>query len=187
MSSGLILGLGLCTGGLPAVALADGLTPNVYHCDASLANNKRLIIQAVRDVGGSQNDTLLALAMAMQETVHCCPTERDCSKDCTPSANYSCFNMNYDMLAMLGWHGKPDLNDQANLRDAVCYLVSAWRLWGVDSTLNFHRGGRQAWQDGTSFGAEEYRNAIKATVEYLRQHSDALTDNTRVSFNLGHV
>lgn len=159
----------------------------VYECDDTLAKNKVRIADAVRKWGGDETQVLTALAMAMAETQCCNSAARDASKDGTPSQNYSCFNMNKDMLQMAGWMGTPDLNDEANLENAVFYLMTAWHLWGVESTLNFHRGGRQAWQDGVSYGAGDYRAVIGAVVDYLRAHPETQTNKTRVGFNLEHV
>ena len=159
----------------------------VYSGSDTLKTNKQRIVEAVKHQGGSAEDVLFALAMAMQESECCACVQRDASKDGTPSANFSCFNMNLDYLQMLGFTGTPDLNCETNLEEAVHYLLAGFQKWGRDSVLNFHRGGRTAWHDGVSYGAGKYREAIKNVVEYLRANPSKQTDATRVAFDVEHV
>ena len=128
------------------------------------------------------------IAIAMQESNDCCATQRDASKDCTPSANYSCFNINKDMLELLGWHeGGPDLNDNANVIHAIAYIIAAEHEWGMDKFLAFHRGGRTAFNDGVSYGAKEYAEAINAVVKELEARPEHMTDDWRLGFEVPHV
>ena len=67
------------------------------------------------------------------------------------STNCSALNLNVDMITMLGYSGNDNgasLNDEQNLHLAVDWLVKAVHLWGAKKTLDFHRGGRTAF-DGT--------------------------------------
>ncbi len=160
---------------------------HVYTGTETLRVNKQRIIDAVKHQGGDADDVLYALAMAMQESECCACVQRDASKDGTPSANFSCFNMNLDYLQVLGFKGIPDLNCETNLEEAVHYLLAGFKAWGRDSVMNFHRGGRTAWQDGVSYGAGEYREAIKSVVEYLRTNPDKMVDASRIAYDVEHV
>ena len=61
------------------------------------------------------------------------------------SANFSALNLNLDMLKQVGYTGNGnDLNIEANLPQAVDFLVKAIHKWGAKSTLDFQRGGATA-------------------------------------------
>ncbi len=50
------------------------------------------------------------------------------------------------MLKRVGYTGNgDDLNDQANLHQAVDFLVKAIHKWGAKRTLDFQRGGATAF------------------------------------------
>jgi hypothetical protein len=133
---------------------------------------------------------MLIVAIAMQETTYMKSDERDSGKDGTPSANLSYLNINLDMAQMLGYQrgdGGAYLNDPNNLGEAVALLVKAFRTWGVDRTLNFMRGGRTAFNDGSSYGAADYRNSIATIYSRLAQDQSLLNDGRRVEVDLYRV
>lgn len=133
---------------------------------------------------------MLIVAIGMQETTYMKSDERDGGKDGTPSANLSYLNINLDMAQMLGYQrndGGAYLNDPNHLGDAVALLIKAFRTWGVDRTLNFMRGGRTAFNDGTSYGASDYRNSIATIYARLSQDQSLLNDGRRVEVNLYRV
>lgn len=75
--------------------------------------------------------------------------QRDASKDNQGlSKNVSPFNMNIDMLNMIGFKGNPDsLNRISNIKETVLVAIQAVNKLGLQGFLNFHRGGRTAFND----------------------------------------
>ena len=114
-------------------------------------------------------------------------SERDSHKDFSSSANISILNINFDMVTRLGYTEKDwgeSLDDPSRLEDAVGYLIKALRTWGVERTLNFQRGGSTAFDDGVSYGAEEYRNAIATIYNCIAADPSLENDGRRVEINV---
>ncbi len=152
----------------------------------SLQNNKAKLAAACDDAGASSQEKTLIIAIAMQETTYMAPDERDSKKDRTPSANITILNMNYDMLTMLGYDSHDfgeSLNSMHRLKDGVAYMLKAFRTWGLESTLNFHRGGRTAFKDGVSYDAYGYRNAVVTIYNQIKVSPHRLTNGERVEVN----
>jgi hypothetical protein len=147
----------------------------------ALRTNKRLLKAALVAAQASPAETALIVAIAMQESTYMSSKEIDRSKDGTSSANVSILNLNYDMLVQLGYPNKDfgvPLNEPAALKDAALYLVR---------TLNFHRGGRTAFNDGQSFGAAEYRNSIATIYAQIAKDPTLLDDGRRIEVDVPHV
>ncbi len=145
---------------------------------------------ALREAGATAPEQALVLAIAMQETTFMTIDEIDRSKDNTPSANVSILNINFDMLQELGYGAKDfgsPLNDPRQLVVAVSYMIKGFRTWTVPRTLNFHRGGRTAFNDSISFGASEYRNSIATIYAQIRKDPSLLEDGRRVEVDVPHV
>ena len=136
--------------------------------------------------GASAQEKAVIIAIAMQETTYMSPGERDSKKDYTASANVSILNMNIDMLQHLGYTG-PDygaaLNPSSRLPDAVAYMLKAFRTWGIERTLNYHRGGWTAFNDGVSYDAYGYRNAVLTIYNQIKAAPAMQTDGRRVEVN----
>jgi hypothetical protein len=176
--------------GIPAplqVNAAGNARNQVSNYGGSLQGNKARLASAADSAGANMQEKALIIAIAMQETTYMRGSERDGSKDGTPSANISILNMNIDMVQMLGYSrgdGGAYLNSDERLSEAVSYLLKAFRTWGIERTLNFQRGGRNAFNDGVSYGAGDYRNSIATIYNKIAQDQALLTDGRRVEVNL---
>jgi hypothetical protein len=136
------------------------------------------------------NIRVLLLAMAMLEINTLDINEHDTSKDGNTdgSANVSIFNLNMDMITLLGYKENTEfLNHPKNLSTIVGILHNAFETWGIDKTLNFIRGGHSGFNDGISGGCVDYRNTI--TTIYYANQSDLtfLYDSCRVNLYLAHA
>ncbi len=155
-----------------------------------LRSNKNYLVEVLQGQQASLTEQVLVVAMAMQETNHMSPDERDASKDGTPSANISPLNLNIDMLKMAGYSGNDEgasMNAPQNLGEAVWLLLHTVQTWGLGPTLNFQRGGRTAFEDGVSYGAPDYRNAIATIYNVIAGDMSLLEDSRRVVVDLDHV
>jgi len=176
--------------GIPAplqVNAAGNARYQVSNYGGSLQGNKARLAAAADSAGANMQEKALIIAIAMQETTYMRGSERDGNKDGTSSANISILNMNIDMVQMLGYtrgDGGAYLNSDERLSEAISYLLKAFRTWGVERTLNFQRGGRNAFNDGTSYGAGDYRNSIATIYNKIAQDHALITDGRRVEVNL---
>ena len=163
---------------------------NISDYGSWLQNNKAHLQSALDAAGAGSGERMLVTAMAMLETTDMDPSQRDASKDGTPSMNLSILNLNLDMVQQLGYQGNAGgaaLNDPANLSQAVALLLHGFRTWGVASTLNFQRGGSTAFADGVSYGAADYRNVIASMYGGIVADPTLLNDSRRVEIYLQHV
>jgi hypothetical protein len=132
----------------------------------------------------------LMMAMAMIETTTMSPSQRDSSKDSRTdgSANASIFNLSEDMLRLLGYKGDIHLLDPLSaLRNVVVLISKAVDTWGVTRLLNFVRGGRTAFNDGVSYGAADYRNAVATVLRNIDRYPSLMWDDRRVEMNVPHM
>lgn len=132
----------------------------------------------------------LLLAMAMLETTTLCVDDRDCSKDGTldGSVNCSMFNLSEDLLRYIGYKGRvQDLNLVSNLPVVVAQMHAGITKVGVERFLNYVRGGRSAFIDGSSYGAGDYRSTIATMLSVFDKLPSLLMDDRRVDINLVHV
>lgn len=156
-----------------------------------LQGNKALLTAATRS-GGAVTDAMLALmmAMAMLETTTMSADDRDRTKDGSPdrSANCSMFNLSEDLLLHIGYTGRfEDLNDVHNLPTVVAQIGIGVKKLGVHGFLNFVRGGRKGFLDGTSYGVDAYRATIATILSVIDAHPRLLSNDQRVDINLVHV
>lgn len=130
------------------------------------------------------------MAMAMIETLHLSPNERDKSKDNKhdKSANASIFNLSEDMLNELGYHGNIHLLDPLTSLQAVVGLISKGiDRWGVNRMLDFVRGGRTAFEgkaQGVAFEAADYRNAVATILKVIDMSPALMSDDHRVAIHV---
>ena len=164
---------------------------DLHDYGAELLNNKATLEAAINASGASESERALIVAMAMMETNDMEPSQRDSSKDGTPSANISILNLNADMVQQMGYTGTDNgasLNDPSKLPFVVGLLLNGGiRTWGVQRTLNFQRGGSTAFNDGVSYGAADYRNAIATIYAQIAADITLLNDSRRVEVTLNHV
>lgn len=155
-----------------------------------LRANKGLLAAAADANGASSMEKAVVIAIAMQETTHIDINQHETQKNGTSSANRSVLNMNYDMLTKVGYtidDNGASLDDPANLKKAVGYMIAALRQWGVASTLDYQRGGSPAFADHTSYGAYEYRNAIATIYKEIAKDLSLESDGRRVEINVPGV
>lgn len=163
---------------------------NVYQGSEKLRLHKNQVIQACKDLGCTDLQKATFLAMGMLESEEFCSSQRDCTKDGDAMCkNFSAFNMNGDFLQMLGIgeEEREALNREDNIANAVRILILAENTWGIDKVLAFHRGGRTAFNDGVSYGAQDFIVKIKATAQHLLQNPQLMADNNRVAYCVPHV
>lgn len=159
------------TGPLPPVR-------KVWTPGGELAMNKRAIHDAFRACGVLPERRALLMAMAFLETEHLTARERDRSKDGTPSENVSLWNLSADLVRFVGIKGDIRMLNHS-LQRAVCLLDKALTQLGVVKTLHFVCGGRAAYEDSRSHGAQEYVRAIAAILSAIDKDPALLTDGRR--------
>lgn len=155
----------------------------------ALRSNKSKLNAACDQVGASWDLKLLLLGMGFQETTTLSSSDRDASKDnMGDAANVSAFNLSLDLVKQAGYNGNPwDLNYEDHLPAVVTLVRDGINKWGVNSFLNFVRGGRTAFQDGYSYGAYDYRNSMKTMCEVIDKDQSLLWDDRRVNIDVQHV
>jgi hypothetical protein len=156
---------------------------------SALQGNKERLLRACNALALPDERRALLMAMAMIETLHLSPDERDKSKDKNPdkSANASIFNLSEDMLNQLGYHGDIHLLDPLTSLQAVVGLISKGiDKWGVSRMLNFVRGGRKGFDTGEAFGAADYRNAVATILKVIDMSPDLMSDDRRVAIYVPH-
>jgi hypothetical protein len=131
----------------------------------------------------------LMVAMAMQESTTMSSADRDASKDGDgDAANVSLFNLSIDLVRHVDPNVDPwSLNQACNLPVLVRLIQSGIGKWGIERFLNFVRGGRTAFADGVSYGAEHYREAIATILRQIDRDPKLLTDDRRVDVCVPHV
>ena len=153
--------------------------------------NKNAVYNAIQANGLDWSAARAAMAIAMLETGDMGAWSHDSSKDWDgDSKNVSLFNMNVGFLKYIGsgYAGNPDaLNGPDSLSAAVAQLYMGMNNLGMDGFLNFHRGGQTAFQDGTSYGAYDYRNTISSMIQAIANDESLLTDQRRIEISLGGV
>jgi hypothetical protein len=156
----------------------------------ALRANKRQLVNAF-EVGGVRDERrALMMAMAMIETTTMSPSQRDASKDgrTDGAANASIFNLSEDMLRLLGYKGDIHLLDPLSaLRDVVVLISKAVDTWGVTRLLDFVRGGRTAFNDGSSYGVGDYRNAVATILRNIDRSPPLMRDDRRVEVYVPHI
>lgn len=169
---------------------AGNASYSVSDVSDELAANKQVLQRAATELGISWELWVLVLAMGMLETQSMNPADRDASKDGAGlAANVSAWNLSLDLVQQVGtYSGNPwDLCKIENVRDVVAIIRDGISKWGVNSLLNFVRGGRTGWQDGYSYGVYEFRNAIKTMANAIRSNHDLLLNRQRVNVYVPHV
>lgn len=154
-----------------------------------LQANKYKLRIACDQAGISWERRILMYAMAMIETNHMTSAERDSSKDQMGlAANTSMFNLSIDLVQYTGYQGDPwYLNKDEGMADAVRVINSGIDQWGVNRLCAFVRGGRQAFNDGYSYGASDYKNTVKSIYYAIQNDQNLLWDSRRVEIYLNHV
>ena len=164
---------------------------SIGHYGSTLANNKLNLFTILNRLGASGQEKRLLIAVAMGETNTMSDSDVDHTKDGTSAANVSIFNENIDMLQQLGYSGNDNgmaLNRPENLSVVAAYNLKAIRTWGAARYLNFHRGGRTAFNDGVSYGSESFRNAVATVMAQLMTDMHlARDDDRRVQADVPHV
>jgi len=156
---------------------------------AALKGNKHRLLNAFNVRAISAERRALMMAMAMIETNTMSPGERDTTKDTNTdgSANASIFNLSEDMLNQLGYSGNIHLLDPiTSLPDVVGLINKGINIWGVTRMLNFVRGGRAAFNDGVSYGAVDYRNAVATILKVIDMFPSLMSDDRRVEIYVRH-
>jgi len=179
-------------GGLPglSVGVPGNAALSIGNYGGTLQANKQNLYTVTQQAGATEQELALVISIAMQETTLMVANQRDAHKDRTPSANVSFLNLNYDMLTRLGYTGNDygaSLNAPDQLGTVVGLLLKGFRTWGIQSTLNYIRGGYTAFQDGSSYGAAGYRNAIVTIYNQIADDKSFETDGRRVEVNVPGV
>lgn len=131
---------------LPTLNATPNKTYKITRYGCSLKHNKGLLLKAFAANAILNERRALMMAMAMIETHHLSPSERDATKDknTDESANASIFNLSEDMLSQLGYQGDIHLLDALTALPEVVRLINKGiDVWGTERMLNFVRGGRR--------------------------------------------
>ena len=126
----------------------------------------------------------------MGESAHCSCGERDSSKDGMGLAkNYSAYNLNGDFLASIGVTGAAAeaLNDDGRLADATRAVLAGIDKYGEDKWLSYHRGGATARDDMVSYGAADYRAAIREVQQFILSDKSLFSNTERAGKFIPHV
>lgn len=173
--------------------LLPGMSANhqykITSYGAALKANKERLHAAFNACGIRDEWRALMLAMAMIETNTMSPSERDATKDrrTDKAANASIFNLSEDMLNQLGYQGNIHVLDPlASLPIVVGLIDKGINMWGVTRMLNFVRGGRTAFNDGVSYGAADYRDAVATILKVFDMFPALMTDDRRVEIYVPH-
>lgn len=156
----------------------------------ALRANKRQLRSAFDVSRIREERRALMMAMAMIETTTLSPSQRDASKDgrTDGGANASIFNLSEDMLRQLGYQGDIHrLDPLSALPNVVLIIDNGVVNWGVTRMLNFVRGGRTAFNDGVSYGAADYRNAVATVVRNIDRYPSLMWDDRRVEMNVPYM
>ncbi len=156
---------------------------------SALRNNKERLLKAFDVCAIREERQVLMMAMAMIETNTMSPSERDTTKDknTDKSANASIFNLSEDMINELGFVGDiHQLDPLESLPTVVGLINKGIDAWGINRMLNFVRGGRTAFNDGVSYGAAGYRNAIATILKVIGNSASLMKDDRRVEINVPH-
>lgn len=174
--------------------LLPGMSANraykIHTYPSVLQANKSRLHQAFNASGTREEWRVLMMAMAMIETRTMAPSERDATKDTRTdgAANASIFNLSEDMLRRLGYRGSIHILDPlGRLPDMVRLIALGINRWGIDRMLNFVRGGYTAFNDGVSYGAADYRNAVATILKVIDIYPSLMFDRRRVEINVPHV
>lgn len=157
------------------------------HRYPALVRNKKVLMNAMK--GAPLWQQMLLMAMGMQETNELTSKQRDASKDKNlASRNASLFNLNADMVQKLGYKGDfMALNQEKNLPVVVALIRKGFKVWGVDRTLAFVRGGSTTFKDLKSYNFGEFLNAMATLVEILcRNMPNIMIDDRRVAVVTSH-
>jgi len=166
---------------------ANAMSAPLKSYGAQYQTNKRKVVAALRKKDGiGEAKVKLLIAIAMLETNTMDPAQRDTGKT-GDSTNYSLWNINRDMLKRLPGGTDGNLNSWSGLDNVVDRLASAINKFGINGFLNFHRGGYTGWQDGVSYGCQDYRNGIASMIRILDNNEDLLSDSRRIDMSVGHV
>ena len=155
----------------------------------ALRRHKERLLKAFDVCAIRDERRALIVAMAMIETNTMSPDERDTTKDknTDKSANASIFNLSEDMINELGYVGDiHHLDPLSSLPELVGLINKGVEKWGVTRMLNFVRGGRTAFNDGVSYGAAGYRNAVATILKVIDSNSPLMSDDRRVEIYVPH-
>lgn len=155
-----------------------------------LKANKSLLGVAMAARTISPERRALMISMAMIETHHLSPSERDAKKDSRTdgAANATIFNLSEDLLRQVGYSGNIHaLDPLARRSDVVGCLDKGINMWGVRRFLDFVRGGRDAFNDGKSYGADDYRCAVATALKLIDADPTLLSDDRRVEMDVKYV
>jgi hypothetical protein len=174
----------------------------IVNYGASLRANKTTLSQAFAASNIRNERRVLMMVMAMIETNHLSPDERDKTKDTRTdrSANASIFNLNEHMLREVGYQGDIHLLDPLAALPQVVTLIDraidkpTWSIRpnpgvsasGVTAMLNFVRGGSAAYRDGVSYDAANYRNAVSTGLRLISSDESLMSDERRIEMKVAH-
>ncbi|CAF1284798.1 unnamed protein product [Rotaria socialis] len=165
-------------------ARADRVAP-VKNLGPTYGANKRRHVDALKKAGLYDAYLALFVAIGMQETSTFNPADYDYTKT-GDSTNYSAFNLNRDMMVRLGIQPTNAFNTWSGVDSVAAAAKTMITNYGVNGFLNYLRGGYTAWQDGHSYDAAGYRNAIASIVRYIENDLSLLTDDRRVEMYTIH-
>ncbi len=171
---------------LPGIA-ADARVDLKWY-GQEIANNKRVINRAFDACKISPARRALLMSMAFLETTHLKSEQRDASKDGRGdgSANLSLWNLSVDLVMYVGYRDNPWLLNKDPAR-AACVLNTAFDKFGIHRTLYFVRGGRTAFDDGKSFGAQRFVQVIASILKAVDANPSLMTDARRAETHLDPV
>lgn len=184
--------------GSPLHGIAKTLLPleaatypyKIHHFGPELSRNKQLLNRAFDARGIPKERRALMTVMAMIETDHLAPRERDWEKDSYPdgSANASIFNLNEHLLRELGYRGNIHQLDPLDaLPETVGLINKGFDTWGVAKTLNFVRGGQDSVNDPTKWDAPNYRRAVATGLRLIEESPALLVDDRRIVMDVKYV
>jgi len=133
-----------------AINAGTSLTAPINSYGPTYQANKARVLNALRATSMSECQIRMWFAIGMLETSTFSASDRDTSKDGTASQNYSCFNLNQDMLTRAG-QPTDALNSDDNIAQTAQAVAAVTAKYGINGVLNYLRGGYTGWQNGVSY------------------------------------
>ncbi len=154
-----------------------------------IAKNKKVINAAFDACKIVPARRALLMSMAFLETTLLTADQRDGSKDGRGDPhddNVSLWNLSLDLVMYVGYRDNPWLLNSDPAK-AACVLNTAFDKFGIQRTLHFVRGGRTAFNDGRSFGAQRFVQVIASIMKAVDANPSLMTDKRRAEAYLEPV
>lgn len=174
----------------------SGPSAQITGEDSLRHKNKQALQRACNDLGINDLKTrafiFTVFTVESEQMYHSNgEAQRDTGKDGDKLAkNVSPVNMNIDMLNMIGFNGNPNnLNKLSNIKETVKTVLLAVKKLGLEGFLNFHRGGRTAYNNphNNPYKVPEFKDGIYNIMQKYVQDTSLFEDGRKVWAQISYV